>query len=145
MSHRTAVTALAVGKYGTERYRKIIRLLCNVDSNIGRRLANRVAASKIACPTGHLFTKSANDGRIVIIPQENGSSMDFAKRCLLKTCEVLIAGQRCADWMIQRQFRETATNAGKISLRDSNGGERQANNPILHRRTSLQQNFCSHL
>lgn len=54
------------------------------------------------------------NGSLLETSPESGKPQDFVERWILNKCYVKTIGQRCADWIIFRQFRVTGTLARRF-------------------------------
>lgn len=115
---RSQVTAVAVREHGTKHFSNVIRFMYTVPSAIARSVETWIAVPRTA-PVAHLlFSKRDDQGRLVTPAPDSSKEKDVIELRLLQHCSVLTIGQQCADWFILRQFRVTATSAGKILLAD---------------------------
>ena len=66
-----------------------------------------------------LFTKSANDGTLIVPPATSHDNRDLVQSHRLNNTVVLTVDQKCADLFFLRQFRITGTVAGTILMNNS--------------------------
>lgn len=116
---KSQVSAIAVREKGNEHFSKVLRFMYTVPTSLARSIETWIAVPKGEfLHHGILFSERVKEGGPLVASDENGSGKGTIESMVLGSCIVLTISQRCADWFTMRQYRVTATMAGKIILRD---------------------------
>ena len=114
---RQRVSAVAITERGTNKFSKVLRFAHNLPSSIAKSIDTWVSSPRPEARASLLFGAWANRISPRTWPLENKSSTKSAvAREVMKHCQILTIGQRCADWFVMRQFRVTGTLAGRFIM-----------------------------